>query len=117
MLFSFFHNFVKLKLVILFSRLISFFPIFNRVTEKLQKVTYRSHTNPPQPLIRTTVRCPLTRERERGGAHRGWGLRGGMGVRRGLEGTLRGGGTLEVGGGGGGTWGEVRCGEGGGGGG
>ena len=31
MLFSFFHNFVKIKLVILFSRLISFFPIFNRV--------------------------------------------------------------------------------------
>ena len=31
MLFSFFHNFVKLKLVILFSRLISLFPIFNRV--------------------------------------------------------------------------------------
>ena len=46
MLFSFFHNFVKIKLVILFSRLISFFPIFNRVNFR-----------------------------------RGWGLRGGMGVR------------------------------------
>ena len=84
-----FHNFVILKLV-LFSRSISFFPIFNRLIEKLQKVTYRSHTNPPPPppLTRTTVRCPLTREREGG-------------VRRGLVGTLAGGvdGGLHVGGG------------------
>ena len=74
MLFSFFHNFVTLRIFSLFSRLISFFPIFNRVmkNEKLQKVTYRSPT-----LTHTTVRCPLTRER---------GGRGGGGFRGQLEG-------------------------------
>ena len=46
----------------------------------------------------TRVRCPLTRERE--GARRGWGFRGGMVKREGVTswvgGTLRGG-TLGVG--------------------
>ena len=82
MLFSLFHDFVKLNLSILFSRLISFFPIFNRVmkNEKLKKVTYRSHTNSPPPtLIRTVVRCSVTREGEGGGYDGGWGYVGAAG--------------------------------------
>ena len=70
LLFSFFQNFAKLKLVILFLfvSLNFIFFLFQSSYEKLQKFTYRSHTNSPT-LTRTTVRfrCPLTRERERGG--------------------------------------------------
>ena len=54
MLFSFFHNFVKLKLVILFSRLISFFPIFNRVMKKYKKLPIDPTPTPPT-LTRTRV--------------------------------------------------------------
>ena len=60
--FSFFHNFVKLKLVILFSRLISFFPIFNPLMKNYKKLPIDATPNPPSPtLTRTTVRCPLSR--------------------------------------------------------
>ena len=52
MLFSFFHNFVKLKLVILFSRLISFFPIFNRVMKNYKKLPIDPTPTPPT-LTRT----------------------------------------------------------------
>ena len=88
LLFSFFQSFAKLKLVFVLS-LNFFFSYFQSSYEKLQKFTYRSHTNSPT-LTRTTVRfrCPLTREREGyvvfggmgdGGTWGGWG----MGVRDG----------------------------------
>ena len=48
-LFSFFHNFDKLNLVILFSRLISLFPIFNNFYEKLQSYLQIPHQPPPPP--------------------------------------------------------------------
>ena len=48
MLFSFFHNFVKLKLVVLLSRLISFFPIFNRVMKNYKKLPIDPTPNPPR---------------------------------------------------------------------
>ena len=81
LLFSFFHNFVKLKLVILFSRLILFFPIFNRVMKSYKKLPIGPTPTPPPTLTRTTVRCRLTREREReGGGYvvvgGSWGDRG-----------------------------------------
>ena len=92
MLFSFFHNFFKLKLVTLFSRLISFFPIFNRVMKNYKKLPIDPTPTPPPTLTRTTVRCPLTRERESGT----WE----MGVREGgtswVGGTLRGGEGVDV---------------------
>ena len=75
-MFSFFHNFVKLKLVILFSRLISFFPIFNRVMKNYKKLPIDPTPTPPM-LTRITVICPLTRERGR--VRRGWWVRGGWG--------------------------------------
>ena len=63
MFFSFFHNFVKLKLSILFFRLISFFPIFNPVMKNYKKLPIDATQNPPSPTLTcTTVRCPLSRE-------------------------------------------------------
>ena len=95
----------------MFSRLISFFPIFNRVMKNYKKLPIDPTPTPPM-LTRTTVICPLTRERGR--VRRGWWVRGGMGVRWGgvrcgLGGTLGGGGVYDGGirwGGGGGV--DVR---------
>ena len=50
-LFSFFHIFVKLKLVILFSRSISFFPIFNRVMKNYTKLPRDPTPNSPLPRL------------------------------------------------------------------
>ena len=48
LLFSFFHKFAKLNLVILFSRLISFFPIFNRVMKNYKKLPIDPTPTPPR---------------------------------------------------------------------
>ena len=105
MLFSFFHNFVKLKLVILFSRLISFFPIFNRVYEKLQKLPIDPTPTPPPPPRLPVLQLPVTVGRSTSwGARRGWEMRGGCRYRRGYVV-----GWVWV------RWGELRWGGGGGG--
>ena len=88
----------------MFSRLISFFPIFNRVMKNYKKLPIDPTPTPPM-LTRTTVICPLTRERGR--VRRGWWARGGMGVRWG-GGYVAGWGVRWGGGGGGGVrWGDT----------
>ena len=95
MLFSFFQNFVKLKLINLFSRLISFFLFSIEFLKSYKKLPI--DPTPAHPtLTRTTARRPLTREGEYvvGGGVGGtswlegtsWlGVRGGTGVQ--VEGT------------------------------
>ena len=61
-LFSLLHNFVQPKLVILFSRLNSFF-LFSIESIKNYKKLPTDPTPTPPTITSTTVRCPLTRER------------------------------------------------------
>ena len=89
MLFSFFHSFVRLKQVILFSRLILIFPIFIRVMKNYKKLPIDPTPTPPT-LTLTSFRCPLTRKRgpaRWGGGKLGGGGYVGAGVRWGDGGT------------------------------
>ena len=88
--FHFFHNFVELKLVILFSRLISFFPIFNWVMKNYEKLPIDLTTTPPPPprLPVLQLDVPLLEREREGRGRRGWEYVGGGGwIRWGDGGT------------------------------
>ena len=113
----------------MFSRLTSFFPFSIEFLKNYKKLPMPPTPTPPHQLpytlTRTTVRCPLIRERDvtlggggyvggggswgcpltrERGVRRGWGVRGGMGVHEGGTSCV-GGSTLGVSTlGGGGVW-------------